>query len=290
MSTIKNVVAATDFSDVSRHAVQRAAVLAAEQHAQLMLVHVMSGPSLESLRQLFPSIVDAEIRLTEDVQRLLSELAAELCNAVGVTPDTRVRIGRVVDEILCESDPADLLVLGARGSNPLRDLILGTTAERLLRKRRQPALVVRRPPQDGYRRVLIPVDFTPHSATALRMAMRIAPQAEYTVFHAFDVPFEGKLWLAGVPDEQIDGYRNQARQFSLNTINELIREVGGDPHRFQPAVKLGEASPLILASEAELGADLIVIGKHSRSMVEELLLGSVARHVLSTAQCDVLVV
>jgi nucleotide-binding universal stress UspA family protein len=45
---------------------------------------------------------------------------------------------------------------------------------------------------------------------------------------------------------------------------------------------------MILAKEKQLGVDLIVMGKHG-SMIEDLLIGSVTRHVLSDSRCDVLV-
>ena len=56
---------------------------------------------------------------------------------------TQVKIGKVLDEILLACAQHDLLVLGAHGLNPLRDLILGTTATRLLRKSMRPVLVVK---------------------------------------------------------------------------------------------------------------------------------------------------
>ena len=52
----------------------------------------------------------------------------------------------------------------------------------------------------------------------------------------------------------------------------------------------GNVSRVMLAQEEQLSADLIVIGKHGRSMVEEWLLGGVTRHVLAGSKCDVLVV
>lgn len=289
MSAIAHILAATDFTEHARNAALRAAVLAAEQQARLELLHIMHAPSLESLRPLFPSPASAEQAITEDARRHLEELAATLTADTGVTPAVSVRLGRVVDEVLAGAAAADLLVLGARGANPLRDLLLGSTAERLLRKRRQPVLVVNREPTEAYRRVLVPVDFTPVSAPSLRMAMQLAPAAMFTVLHAFDIPFEGKLWLAGVPDERIQEYRARARQYSLDTIESLIAEAGGDARRFAAVAELGEAAPLILDQAAAVDADLIVMGKQNQTLAEEWLLGSVARHVLASAKCDVLV-
>ena len=54
-------------------------------------------------------------------------------------------------------------------------------------------------------------------------------------------------------------------------------------------VERGDAARLVIERERALGADLIVIEKRARSSVEALLLGSVTRHILADAGCDVLV-
>lgn len=290
MGTFKSLLVATDFSAGGRDAARRAMLLATEQQARLSLLHVMSGPNLDSLRGLFRLPEEAGEKLVADARRELDELAADIAGKNRPMPAVQVRIGRVLDEILAATEQADLLVLGARGWNPVRDAILGSTAERLLRKSPRPVLVTRRAPQGGYQRVLVPVDFSPSSAVALETALRIAPAADITVVHAFDVPFEGKLWLAGVGEERIQEYRIAAKQQALNDIAALIGGAGDGGQRCFRTVEHGDAVPLILAEEARVKADLIVIGKRGRSMIEETLLGSVTRHVLSGASGDVLVV
>jgi len=51
----------------------------------------------------------------------------------------------------------------------------------------------------------------------------------------------------------------------------------------------GTATLRILEHEQTMDADLIVMGKHGQSMMEELLLGSVTRHVLTHSASDVLI-
>jgi nucleotide-binding universal stress UspA family protein len=290
MGALKSLLAATDFSDDSRNAARRAARLAAEQGAQLTLLPVMSGPSLETLRDMFRVPEDAEAMLVADARNMLNELSADIAGAGRPAPATQVRVGRVVDEVLSAAQQADLLVLGARGWNPVRDTILGTTAARLLRKCPRPVLVVKGAPQEAYRRVLVPVDFSPCSAAAFQMARRIAPDADITIIHACKVPFEKRLRLAGVSTERLDEYRAQARQRAMDNVDLLLREAVGSAQRFSRVVEHDAAAPLILGKAAEFAADLIVMGKHGQSRVDELLLGSVTRHVLSDAKCDVLVV
>ena len=62
-----------------------------------------------------------------------------------------------------------------------------------------------------------------------------------------------------------------------------------DDARVELLVRQGDVSQRILEQEQEADCDLIVIGKHGKDAIEELLLGRVTRHVLTEAQGDILV-
>lgn len=290
MKTLKSIVAATDFSEKARHGVDRAALIAKEQQARLELLHVISRSSLDALDNVFRAPADVEAKLVDDARSTLNELIADIGGKTSVVASPCIKIGRVLDEVLSASESADLLVLGSHGLNPLRDRILGTTAERLLRTCKRPVLVTKRPPQALYEHVIVPVDFSPYSAPALAMAKEIAPNARITIIHAFRVPFEGKLRMAGVADDSVQKYCEEERQEAVKKVRDLIHASKDGAYRISYTIERGGASRVILAKEEELSADLIVIGKHGRSMVEEWLLGSVTRHVLAGSKCDVLVV
>jgi len=290
MKTMTSIVAATDFSDSAGHAARRAAVIAEGLQARLDLMHVISEPPLSSLSSVFQAPADAEARLIDDARNSLDETIAEIGKATSVKARASVKTGRVLEEILSASETADLLVLGARGLNPLRDLILGTTAERVLRSCKRPVLIVKRRPRRAYKRLIVPIDFSSYSAPALKTAGQIAQNAGITILHAFRVPFEGKLQIADASDDTIRNYCEMERREAEKKIEELIRDLGDDACRVSSAVVRGDVSPVILAKEKELSADLIVIGKHGQSVVKDWLLGSVTHHVLVGSKCDVLVV
>lgn len=285
-----SILAATDFSEDAGHAVARAAMLAAALPARLSLLHVVSAPMLGALRAMFGGSDrrDAEARMIEEARQSMDALAAMLRSLDGEIA-CEVRVGRVVDEVLAAAEPHDLLVLGPRGSNPLRDLILGTTAERLLAKSARPVLVAKQPAREPYRHVTVAMDFSPDSVAALRTAARLAPDAELSAVHAFDLPFEGKLLAAGIRDDEIQRYRAQARQEAMRGIDRAATEAGLDPMRVSRVVQQGHPGRTVLEQAEHLGADLLVLGKHGESGLEDLMLGSVTRHVLSDAKCDVLV-
>lgn len=293
MTKLKRILAATDLSAPARHAVARAYRIAGLTGAELTLLHVINQGALEQLRTLLGGTAAAvEQRLLDASREALGHLAGELGQTHGVSASLRLATGRVLAAILDEADAQDasLIVVGARGEGFLGRLLIGTTAERLLRRTLRPMLVVKQTPHEAYRRVLVPVDFSPWSADVLRLAQAAAPDAELILFHAFEAPFESKLRYAGVEDETLGRYLAAARNDALTRLQELATAAGLAPAQIHLHVQHGEATRLILAQEQEFDCDLIVLGKHGQGMLEELLLGSVTKHVLAESVGDVLVV
>ncbi len=204
-------------------------------------MHVQSDGVTGQLQQLLGLGGALEETLVEQARRELENLAAELAARHGVAVQPALVQGAVLDGITREAAQmnADLVVLGARGAGFLRRFVLGSTAERLLRKSTHPMLVVKQQAHEPYRRVLVAADFSPWSTPLIGLAQRTAPGA------------------------------------------------GLAPADWTPCIAHADASLAIV--EQEQACDLIVISKHVRSMLEELLLGSVTTHVLAESAGDVLV-
>ena len=285
-SHFKRIVAATDFSEDAGHAALRAALLASEHRAELELLHVVSESSLDAMR----AWVDSPVveRLLEDVGRTVSEQAADISARTSISARSRVTIGDVLSEIVSACERADLLVVGVRGMNSLRDAFLGTTAERALGKCRQPILVVKRPPSQSYARVLVPLDLTSNSERVLQLATRIAPHGMIVALHAYELLFEARLRLAGATDDEIKTHLSRVEEKAAAEIGALWQRTG-IIQRFDHVVKRGSPMVVIAEQQQRQASDLIVIGKHSKAGIGPSFLGSVARHVLAESVCDVLV-
>jgi nucleotide-binding universal stress UspA family protein len=293
MKPLSRILGATDFSAPARHALARAFRVAHETDASLTLMHALSQGALDTLRRVLGIQGAAvETRILDEAREALAHLAADLGEARGVAAGTHLAAGTtVLRAILDQADAmdADLLVVGARGEDYLGRLLLGTTAERLLRRTSRPILVVKQVPHEDYRRVLVPVDFSAWSVRALQLARAAAPRAELMLLHAYEAPFESKLQFAGVEEDALKRYRAAARQEALDKMDALTMQAGMQRRDVGCSAHHGDASRIILAEEQEQDCDLIVMGKHGEGMMEELLLGSVTKHVLSESSCDVLV-
>ncbi|WNB75692.1 HAD-IC family P-type ATPase [Methylomonas koyamae] len=290
ISVPRSLLAAVDFSDDAGNAAHQAALLAATHNGVLKLLHVVDETSLNAVAELIRSHDAAEAKLVADAQHRLDEVRIEIARETQVAAVSRVKIGRVFDEILAAAERADLLVLGARGANPIRDMLLGSTTDRLLQVYQGSVLVVKLPAQAAYRRVLVPVDFSPHSVAALKTAMLIAPDAEIWLIHAFTIPFAGELHIVDQLDAEMQRYCEEARQHAYSKIGNLMQQTASGQDCFVRLVEPGSPAAVILAKEAEFQADLIVMGKQGQSIVKEMLIGSVTRHVLADSKCDVLIV
>jgi nucleotide-binding universal stress UspA family protein len=291
MST-QRILAATDFSEGADAAAERAARLCAESGASLHLLHIANLPAVDAVLSLFGA-ESRNIRssLAEAAEKSLADAGTRLSVRHRVAVATDVRSGNVAPEILAaaEEGAADLIVLGARGENRVKDLLFGATAERTIGRATRPVLAVERWPSEAYRHVLVPIDFSEDSRSALRLARAVAPWADITLLHAFEFPYEGKLRFAGIPDWEIAQYPIVAKRRAMAELNGWAADSGSESSAIGREVVHGPPAPSILEQAAYDGTDLIVMGKHGRSRLEEWFLGSVTRHVLSAAPCDVLV-
>lgn len=292
MTALHSLLVATDFSPSARLAALRAAQIAQAHQARLELLHVIETRGLPQLRELFGEASEnLSSRLEETFRQELDALAAEIGEPLQLSAGQHLRSGKVLDEICNLADALDpgLLVLGAHGAGFIRQLLLGTTAERLLRRALRPLLVVRRPALAPYRHVLVAVDFSAGSISSIHFARALAPQTRLTLFHAFEIPFESKLRFAEVDESVLDQQRSRARQRASLALNQIAADAGLDAGDHYTLIAHGNPAARLLETARQLEADLIVVCKHGVSMSDELLLGSVTRQVLAEADCDVLV-
>jgi len=293
MKSLTRILAATDLSAPARHAAERAAMLARQTGGKLELVHVLEKNAMTELKRLFEQTGDTlQERMRQQASEALSQLASELSVGEPLEVHHHLLEGAVLAAICDQADRlgSNLVVVGSRGAGFMRHWLLGATAERLLRKTRHPILVVKGVPHQAYDTVLVPVDFSAWSVRAIALARCISPQAQILLLHACELPFEGKMRFAGIEEDTIRQHRETIHREALARLNEVATDAGLTPAQWCPLVAFGNPPDYILEQEEEQGADLIVMGKHGTGMTEELLLGSVTKHVLGQANSDVLVV
>lgn len=141
MHTPKNILVATDFSELGQLAVDTAFALADKLDSKVHLVHVFTLQDASETPSLaFEAMQNAEL----SEKRKLSAIADRFC-ASGRVGEVKTRNGEPAPMILltAEEVDADLIVLGTSGRHGLGRLILGSTAESVLRQARCPVWVAK---------------------------------------------------------------------------------------------------------------------------------------------------
>ncbi|HEY7766067.1 MAG TPA: universal stress protein, partial [Aestuariivirgaceae bacterium] len=155
---IARILVATDFSPRSDRALRRGILLARQNATELQLTHVVDDDQPQRL-------IDVERR---EAAALLDELASTIRESDGIDCEGHVATGDAFQGIvrMAEETGVDLLVLGPHRRQVLRDVFIGTTAERVLRTSRMPVLLANGVPAGAYRKVLIASDLSNYAYAA----------------------------------------------------------------------------------------------------------------------------
>ncbi|CAN5827497.1 universal stress protein [soil metagenome] len=139
----EKILVATDGSEDSELAIQRAVDLAKKADSELHMVYVM----LISHWMMPDTLSDTQFqRLKEEAQDLLDEQAAKAKADGGDLREAHLMTGRRADEEvinLAEELDADIIVVGSTGGGTISRALMGSDAESIVRHADVPVLVVR---------------------------------------------------------------------------------------------------------------------------------------------------
>lgn len=141
---IQHLLVPIDFSAAAEKALRYAVSFAEQFDARITLLHVQPGPYYLGEIGEFPTAIPAPGPSTETLQARLEAEAKRLIPA-GVLERTLCRVGPAFDEICnaAREMPIDLIIISTHGHTGLKHVLLGSTAERVVRHAPCPVLVVR---------------------------------------------------------------------------------------------------------------------------------------------------
>jgi nucleotide-binding universal stress UspA family protein len=145
---LRHILAPTDFSPPSDHALKYAAALAEKFGAELVLLHVV-----QDLGTFYPDPAMAAPAIGGGLDQLTAAVHAGFDRAIEehhlqrLAPRREVREGAAAAEIVRFAAEAktDLIVMGTHGRTGLAHVVLGSVTEKVIREAPCPVLAVRRP-------------------------------------------------------------------------------------------------------------------------------------------------
>lgn len=285
---LRRVLLPTDFSRGATHAAKRAVLLPFDKGARLHLIHVLPADAPERLQ----AVMERQAGLKLESLRRQVHKEARQRGLRGVEVTALVRKGEPFVEIIRASRTleADLIALGRHGRRPLRDMFIGTTAERVIRKGEVPVLVVSGRAISPYQRPLLALGLDVASDFSLGLMRRVlGPDAtSAALVHAFNVPFEDLLATASSRGAEHE-YKKEYRTEAAARIQRFLASEYAAGLKWDVALRAGEARATLIKEAVRRRADLFVLGTHARTGLAHALLGSVAEWVVAMAPCDVLV-
>ncbi len=293
MLEIRRILCPIDFSEFSDTAFRYALSLTQHHRAKLFVQHV-----LELWRR--PDVSFVPARYYDEFRGLLLHNAEEKLQEFvknrthnDIQPERVVELETASDSILAfaEAQKTDLIVIGTHGRRGFDRFMLGSVAERVIRKASCPVLAVRKPLHDfissgqqqdlvQLSRFLFCTDFSKNSQRALDYAISLTTEykdAELTLLHVLeDIPVSANIEKAiATATEQLD---------QLIPLEE--RKTG----RIKTLVRIGKPYQQIIQLASEAQTDIVVMAVRGRSAMDLAVFGSTTHRVLQLGPCPVLVI
>jgi nucleotide-binding universal stress UspA family protein len=279
--SLNRLLVATDLSARAERAIARAIQAADEHGAALTVLHVLTTRAAKEAGS-----EEAVVKIEKDLRRRIGDLSPRCAKEAKV----RIVSGTPHVEVIghARKEASDIILVGAHGAQFVKDLLFGTTAEKIVRSGDCPVWIVKRPVRGRYRRVLVATDFSEQSGRALTLAMRIAPGAKCHLLHVYQ-GFEEQLWRAGVPKAKILRYRHQLALQSREQMKVFMDRLGLSARSVIRLLRYGRARHVIVETVRRLRPDLVCLGSEGKTGLPYIFLGSVAESALREVSCDVLV-
>ncbi len=280
---MKTILVPLDGSELSESAIEPALSLV-ESEGQVHLLRVLETTQLKGWLPI--DLVEAHQREKHLVSQYLEKLSQRFNQAQTLShegPDPADGIAAAANKL-----DADLVVMTSHGRNGVVDHVIGSVAERVIRRIDRPALMLKGELSSPFRRqkFLVPLDGSKLAERAVQYVQGFAePGAEILLVGVstlmdYVTPMERDIETVIEPD--LDRIRRYLAEWTRTLFN-----LGFEAEAF--AVH-GKSTREIVKLAHQQQVDAVVIGSHGHSGLKRLVLGSTAEGVLRNSNLPVLVV
>jgi nucleotide-binding universal stress UspA family protein len=284
--SVEKILIATDFSASSERALAYAKALALRFGSMIELAHVFDPTTVPSWEAAELDISPEE-RLRMSEQRL-GDLGRKLLGAGIVTRTICRGAHRPAAALLqiVKDDRIDLIVAGTTSKTGIERVILGSTAEQLIRSADCPVLTVgpqARLPEPGplsFRTIVFANDFSPEATKAAVYALSFAEDSGAKLYSCFAV--EDQYQYNKSTKELDEGFRK--------ALQARIPEASYDWCDPECVVEHGAAPQAILDLAKRVDADLIVLGARKSTFWLTRVERGLTPALLAEAACPVMTI
>ena len=265
----EKVLVALDFSVYSQKILDRITEIPGIQ--EVVLLHVVDATRPSRIGWTHgPHIENAKILMDEKKEALENlGLKVRINVDVIVNAITQGTIAQAILEI-AETEHVSLIVVGARGINPIQELLLGSVSSTVLRYATMNVLIIRDATGQGaitaahrplFSNVLVPTDFSKPSDDVISVLKTLEGMKKVVLLHVVSRA-ETKAEI----DESVENA--QAR------LAKLQQDLAAAGITSDLRVRVGDPTEMILSLTEEESVSLIAMNAHGTDWLRNLILGS----------------
>lgn len=270
---MKRILVPTDFSKQAENALRVAAILARKHNAEIYLLHLIEIPTHYSdLGNSHEEIPEAIFFMKLAHKKFEELLSSDFLEGIAVyeTVKTDISFNEIKDA--CTAYDVDLIVMGSHGATGLKEMFVGSNAEKVVRTSEVPVLVIKNR-HDAFEisNFVFASDFTNDNKETYKQAVK------------FLESFGSKIHLLMVntANDFLTTHEAQARikdfisgetydNITINILNDNTVERG------------------ILNFSQDINADLIGLSTHGRQGIAHFLNGSISEDLVNHAKRPVI--
>jgi nucleotide-binding universal stress UspA family protein len=274
---MKKILVPCDFSEQAINAFRFALDLADHARGEIHLVSVVELPILHD-KFLVPAV-----RLEKSFFNGLAEKTKDRYEKLFKKYKTEARIAKVKSDVLfgsvskmlinyAKDNKMDLMIMGSHGASGIREALIGSNAERVIRKSPIPVLVIKSYQKaDKIKNIVFPNTLEIDKQEAIVMKVKAIQDLFKAKLHIVFVNTPSNFTRDSVTLERLKSFakRFMIKDYTLNVVNDTYEESG------------------IIEFTHMIKADMIALGTHGRTGISHTLSGSVAEDVANHVDCPV---
>ncbi len=271
---MKRILVPVDFSEEAKCAVKTAAGIANKTGSDIYLLHMVDLPE---------GIIDAQSGMDNSspaailYMSKIHERFDEIKNSPeleGLNVHEKVHFQKTFDGVIEESkkDAVDLIVMGSSGATGLKEIIVGSNTEKVVRHSEVPVLVVKKGTGElDIKHIVFASDFSDDIKKRFEDVMAFSKIFDATL-HLLYVNTPHNFNTTKAVNEKISNFVEDFNldKFDINIYNDISVEKG------------------ILNFANDIDADLIALNTHGRSGLSQLFNGSIGQELANHALKPVL--
>lgn len=273
---MKKIIVPVDFSEQSEFALKTAAKLAKKNNAELLALHMleMSDAVLTRSDGLEHEKAVFFLKLAE--QKFKDFLKKDFLKDIRVTPIVKhFKVFSEVNNVANKSN-ADLIVMGSHGATGVKEFLVGSNTERVVRNSDIPVLVVKNDlSQTDFEIVVMACGFSEDSIPAYHKASKMFDKIGTRMY----------MLYVNLPN---DGFKSSA-EIEQRVVN-FFKKADGNLNRMSDVHYISDYTVErgVINFSNTIGADLIAIPTHGRKGLSHFFEGSIGEDIANHSALPVI--